>query len=195
EEEARRREYIDLIRSEISLYSAHTNIDLAENGMNDWLAEAIDLKKPYKIMDISCENPEGQGKSFGLGRVGELKEEISIEELIEKIKKAYQIDNVRSSNNEWTYRVKKVAIVGGSGEKYYQQALEHEVDVYITGDISYHGAQDMMRDGLAFIDPGHYIEHVFVEKMTSMLKQWNKEENWGIEIISAKKQKDVFRFK
>lgn len=53
EEDSRRREYIELIRSNISLYSAHTNVDAADNGMNDWLAEAIGLETPFDFIDFS----------------------------------------------------------------------------------------------------------------------------------------------
>lgn len=284
EEDNRRKDYIELIRSEISLYSAHTNIDAAENGMNDWLAEAIGLEKPYQLMDFSYGNSfkkltyyiareevevnlhaldkitagelsncnqalyseegiksitntefsqgedfkieliipeifvekimyklfdwhgkaspnfyltaiEKEGKSFGMGRVGLLKESLSMKDLVKKVKKAYSVDHLRISNMKLNKKIKKVAVLGGSGEKYYQQALAQDADVYITGDISYHGAQDMMREGLAFIDPGHFIENIFVGKMTSMLKEWNEEENWKIDIIPSTKQEDVFKFK
>lgn len=192
EENSRRREYIDLIRSNISLYSAHTNVDAAANGMNDWLAEAIGLEKPYQIMSISFEDSED--KRYGMGRVASLATPLSMEELIKKVKKAYSLDNLRYSNNRLSKKIEKVAILGGSGAEYYEQALAHEADVYITGDISYHEGQDMIRDGLAFIDPGHYIEYIFVEKMTKMLKKWNQEENWKIEIFASKDQEDVFKF-
>lgn len=283
EEDRRRKEYIELIRSSISLYSAHTNVDAADNGMNDWLAEAIGLEQPYELMDFSYEhsfkkltlygerqklaqtiqvldkltggalreyNPilirangeklvetseltmqgeklelimpdylvgivlgklyeidlenradfhltaiEKQGKSYGIGRVGSLKESLSIQTLIERVKKAYSAPNLRTANMDLDKKVQRIAVLGGSGEKYYKQALAQGADLYITGDITYHGAQDMIREGLAFIDPGHFIENIFVEKMTEMLKVWNQEEKWGIEVIPSTKQKDVFRFK
>src|SRR5690625_2005246 len=30
--------YADLLKHDITVYSAHTNLDVAEGGMNDWLA-------------------------------------------------------------------------------------------------------------------------------------------------------------
>lgn len=283
EEDSRRNEYIQLIRSNISLYSAHTNVDAAENGMNDWLAAAIGLEKPYDLIDSSyehsfklltvhatwCElaqmmerlaeinegalkahNPslygvegesavrvmeavslnekldvvvpdylvgavitalyemspkktpnyhltaiEKQGKSYGIGRVGSLKESISINGLIEKVKDAYSTPAVRTANIDLEQNVQRIAILGGSGEKYYKQALAQGAELYVTGDIGYHGAQDMIREGLAFIDPGHFIENIFVENMTKMLNEWKEIENWEIEIIPSTTQKDVFKFK
>src|SRR5699024_5937810 len=74
-----------------------------------------------------------------------------------KVKEAYHLPFVRCANVNLEQKVERVAILGGSGEKYYKKALEKEADIYITGDISYHGAQDMIRDGLPFIDPGQHL--------------------------------------
>lgn len=283
EEDSRRNEYIQLIRSDISLYSAHTNVDAAENGMNDWLTDAIGLEKPYQLLDfsykhafklltvhtsryeftqllerlavsddgglrihnsslynieekidvrvldavslnekfelilpdylvgkaiavlfeLSGENPpnyflteiEKQGKSYGIGRVGSFEKSVSINELIERVKDAYSIPTVRTANIDLNQKVQRIAILGGSGEKYYKQALAQGADLYITGDISYHSAQDMIREGLPFIDPGHFIENIFVKKMTEKLNTWKEIEKWPIEIIPSTAQKDVFKFK
>lgn len=294
EEDARRREYIELIRADIALYSAHTNIDAAENGMNDWLAEALNLNE-LEVIETSHQNdlkllvlytpldkaeemrqalhaigvgqvgdykdvsytslgtghftPEEEanptigkqnqaenveeerveilfpspmlgkviqaiylnhpyeepvyhildigkkGKTYGIGRVGNLEEEQSFEEMIEKVKKVFNLKDVRYANMPLDKKIKKVAVLGGSGESYYKQALIKGADLYITGDISYHGAQDMIREGLAFIDVGHFTENIFVEKMTSLLRSWNEEEEWKIDIIPAESQEDVFKFK
>ena len=67
--------------------------------------------------------------------------------------------------------MKRIAICGGSGEKFYPQAIAQRADVYITGDIYYHTAHDMQSAGLIAIDPGHYIESLckqrFIEKFES----------------------------
>lgn len=295
EEDARRKEYIELIRANISLYAAHTNIDAAAGGMNDWLAEALQLTTPYDYIDFSFQTSykllviytpyeqakevrqalhqiglgqvgdydnvsytsEGLGRfrpsqaaepfigaankdqkvaeeraeilvpsqlvsrairtlhevhpyeepvfhlldigkkeaAHGIGRIGDLTEELPLEELIKRVKTSLGVENVRVANTDLTQKVKKVAVLGGSGEKYFEKALAKGADVYITGDISYHGAQDMIRAGLPFIDPGHYVEHIFVDKMTENLKKWNIEEGWDIEVIPASSQQDVFSFK
>ncbi|GAY73069.1 Nif3-like dinuclear metal center hexameric protein [Lentilactobacillus kosonis] len=37
--------YAQLLQHNITVYSAHTNLDFADNGMNDWLADQLGLKK------------------------------------------------------------------------------------------------------------------------------------------------------
>lgn len=292
-DDSRRKEYIDLIQSDIALYSAHTNLDAAEGGMNDWLADAIGLPLKREIVEVThietykkiavyvpeyasnkvreamheagagevgnykdvsytltgygrftpqegsdpfegevgetevikeeriemmmpstCtsrviqavnrahpyEEPvydiftlEDKGKAYGYGRIATL--EVSVNELAKKVKEVFSLDSLRIASKEASKKCSKVAIFGGSGEKYYKKALEKEADIYITGDVSYHGAQDMLRDGLNVIDPGHYIEQIMVPEMTKLLRKWNDENNWQIEIFPSKKQKDVFQFR
>lgn len=46
------RMYAALIKQDIRVYAAHTNLDNAEDGMNDWLAEALGLED-IEIMDVT----------------------------------------------------------------------------------------------------------------------------------------------
>ena len=65
--------------------------------------------------------------------------------------------------------ISRVAICGGSGQSFYKDALAKGADVYITGDIYYHTAQDMLSDGLLALDPGHYIEVLLWKKLLHSL--------------------------
>ena len=56
--------------------------------------------------------------------------------------------------------VKKVAVLGGDGNKYFQAAKFKGADVYVTGDMYYHTAHDAMMIGLNIVDPGHNVEKV-----------------------------------
>jgi dinuclear metal center YbgI/SA1388 family protein len=40
------------IQHDIAVYVAHTNLDIAEGGLNDWLAEALDLRNP-EILSVT----------------------------------------------------------------------------------------------------------------------------------------------
>ncbi len=65
-------------------------------------------------------------------------------------------------------------------------------EVYITGDIYYHTAQDMLSDGLLALDPGHHIEVLFVSKLVEKLNQWKSEEAWEIEVIGSQASTNPF---
>lgn len=45
-----------LIKHDIAVYTAHTNLDTAENGLNDWLAEALGLQK-IEMLDDHVQDP------------------------------------------------------------------------------------------------------------------------------------------
>ena len=45
---------------------------------------------------------------------------------------------------------------GGSGASFIQDAYDKKSDLYITGDIKYHDAQEAVDLGLTIVDAGHY---------------------------------------
>ena len=82
--------------------------------------------------------------------------------------------------------------VGGSGQSFYKDALAKGAEVYITGDIYYHTAQDMLSDGLLALDPGHHIEVLFVSKLVEKLNQWKSKEAWEIEVLCSQASTNPF---
>ncbi|GAB2485188.1 Nif3-like dinuclear metal center hexameric protein [Alkalibacterium psychrotolerans] len=294
-EDSRRRDYIELLKSDIAVYSAHTNLDAADDGLNDWLADRIGLKAdereivsentsqgykklavyvpdyasekvrsalheagageigdykdvsytlegygrftpqeganpaegeigkeeviheqrievllknkdvyrsvealkaahPYEEPVFDLYNLEHQTDRFGFGRVGYAESEVTTAEMAEKVQKTFSVDGVRYGSVDDTKTHKKIAVFGGSGEKYYRDALKKGATLYITGDISYHGAQDMLRDGLDFIDAGHYMEAICVPELASRLNKQAEANGWGLEIIETQTQTDVFTY-
>ncbi len=49
------RLYEKLIKHDIAVYISHTNLDVTEGGMNDWMAEAIGIENGSPIEDIHTE--------------------------------------------------------------------------------------------------------------------------------------------
>ena len=63
---------MELIKHDIALYSAHTNLDSAENGMNETIAKLVGLKES-KLIEVNFKDNKA-----GIGRIGLLEEEVSI---------------------------------------------------------------------------------------------------------------------
>lgn len=187
-EDSKRQLFIELIKNDIAVYSAHTNMDRADQGMNEWLADALKLQQIEPMMPLDTD------PKAGFGRVGFLNEPLSMEKLINQLKKVFDLSNVRYNEVEPKEQYQKIAVMGGAGADFYRAAQAKDAELYITGDISYHQAQDMLREGLAFIDVGHFVENIFVKRMTEQLENWATSENWALEIIPSQKQKDVFKF-
>lgn len=132
------------------------------------VVQAMKNAHPYEEVAYDLYPLENKGMTFGLGRIGTLEEPMTLQKFAEKVKTAYGLDGLRVIG-DLHKEVKKVAIVGGSGERYFEKAKQLGVDVFITGDVTFHIAQDAQEVGLSIIDPGHYIEEVMKEAMKQYL--------------------------
>src|SRR5699024_3382653 len=128
---------------------------------------------PYEEVAYDIFPLENQGKIFGLGRIGELKEKVTLQSLIEHIKKIYDVPTVRVTG-DLTKEVKKVAIL------------------YITGDMTFHSAQDAEYMGLSVIDPGHHIEKVMKQGTQNYLQK--KLNTAAVDIIVSEIDTEPFKF-
>lgn len=147
----------NLVKNNISVYSAHTNFDQAEGGMNDILAEAMNIKNT-KLLD----------EEVNIGRYGEI-EEVKITDFVKQLKETFGLTTVKLIGSD-TKKVKTVGVSGGSGSHHMYQARMKGCDVYITGDVTYHTALDAVQLGITLIDVGHHVEKIFVSAVKKDLE-------------------------
>ena len=152
----------NLIKHNITVYSAHTNYDTAEGGMNDEFAKILGLKNPALMDEVD-----------GIGRYGDI-ETINIKDFINDLKNKLNLDNIKVIGST-SREVSRVGISGGSGSKHMYQAKMRGCDVYLTGDVTYHTALDATSLGLTVIDIGHHAEKIFVDAIYNFLGKQFKE--------------------
>ena len=155
-----------LLRSGIAVFSAHTNLDCAEGGVNDVLAERIGLD-PKTIAPLG--NTESLSES--LGRVGKLPVSMEAKAFANQVKKGLGAMNVRFvSGGE--HPVKKVGLCSGSGAEFIERAAFMGCDAFVTGDVRYHDAQRAAALGIHVIDAGHFAtEQPVVEILAAKLAE------------------------
>ena len=69
-------------------------------------------------------------------------------------------------------KIRRLAILPGSGKSCISAALEKGADVLVTGDIGHHDGLDAVEQGLAIIDAGHYgTEYIFIDDMERFLNK------------------------
>ena len=68
--------YAKLLAHQITVYAAHTNLDTANGGMNDWLADQLGLNNTTPLVEAGYDPITGQ--PVGMGRIGDLKESLSV---------------------------------------------------------------------------------------------------------------------
>ena len=129
-----------------------------------------------------------------LGVVGELPTTQSVLAFAQTCKQVFNVSGLRLTTQHPEQLVKRVAIIGGDGGKFYRTALAEEADVLITGDVYYHTAHDMLAEGLSVIDPGHHIEAVIMERLPPLLKEWQQQHDWQFEIQVSQINTDPFQF-
>ncbi|MCI9888846.1 Nif3-like dinuclear metal center hexameric protein [Micrococcales bacterium 31B] len=131
------RALVSLIRAGIALYTAHTNADISERGVNTSLAAALGLVEPRPLV------PDAADPSIGLGRVGRLPAPLTLREFAELAAERLPATSagVRVSGPA-TARVETVAVCGGAGDSLFDVVRRSGADVYLTSDLRHHPATE-----------------------------------------------------
>lgn len=171
-----------LIQNNISIFSAHTNLDSVDEGINDVLANLFNL-----------ENTEKLDEESGLGRIGDLKSPIKLEDFAHKIEETLKTNNLLRLVGNKEKDIKRVAVCGGSGASFISLAKSKGADLYITGDVKFHEAQDAQDLNLALADVTHYSgEVIIVPVLVEKLEKFIKENNLNIQVVSSKVNGQTF---
>jgi len=146
---------------------------------------------PYEEVAYDVYPLKNEGKKMGIGRFGTLPRSMKLESLCEHVKQVLDVPGLRVVG-DLNKEVRKVAVLGGSGEKYIHAAKRMGADVYITGDMTFHIAQEAETMGLSVIDPGHYIEKVMKNATKEYLQTYLDSDT--IEIIISDINTEPFKF-
>lgn len=153
------------------------------NSLLNKIKQIHEYKEPaYEIVKIENKYKTG----MGIGRVFEV-EETNFDNYVEVIKETFGIKNVKvvKANEK---RIKKVAIVNGSGAGMWKKALKSKADLFITGDIKYHEALDAFEAGINLVDIGHYEAEYFFGDL--IIKKIG--DNLKVEVYN---EREIFEFR
>ena len=176
-----------LLKHDIAVAAAHTNLDIAVGGVNDVLAEAIGLSKLSTFV-ITSQQEDGTVES--LGRMGSLPAPMAVEDFARQVREALPAKHVRLVH-AGARPVRKVALCSGSGAEFIQKAAFMGADVYVTGDVKYHEAQAAVELGMHVIDAGHFatefpVVEVLRQRLTEELAEYQ------MEVIADRSSQDFF---
>lgn len=122
--------------------------------------------------------------NYGMGALGYLSKPVSEKEFLTFVAEKLRIKNfryVRGMKNN----IRKVAVCGGSGSEYIEDALNNNADAFITADLKYHTFQDY-QDEILLIDAGHYETEIFsLDEIKNRLSDY---------IGSSKSKVKVFKY-
>jgi len=137
------RSILTLCRHGISAINAHTNLDQANGGVNDILAQILGLQN----IETICEN------GMQLLRCGEVKEQ-DLNSFLAAVKEKLHCDGLRYVRGR--KKVRKVAVGGGSCGDAVLDAYDAGCDTFVTADVKYNQFWDAHDLGMNLIDAGHF---------------------------------------
>jgi dinuclear metal center YbgI/SA1388 family protein len=157
------------------------------------VVSAMKKAHPYEEVAFDLYPLLNKGKELGIGKIGKLSKEMTLHEFVDHVKKAFGLSNLRVIQGKNSI-IKKVAVVGGDGNKYIYPALHKGADVLVTGDIYYHNAHDAQEEGLTIIDAGHHIEQIMKIKLKDILEEKLKNNNYETVVVESNIVTDPFTF-
>lgn len=129
-----------LLRGGVAAICMHTNLDAAEGGVNDCLAQKLGLSGTIPLNEQK------------IGRIGTLSCEIPLEQFLHDVVKSLGCRGLRYRSGGRP--VRRVAVGGGACGEYIPQALAQGCDTFVTSDLRYNDFLDTQ--GLNLIDAGHF---------------------------------------
>jgi dinuclear metal center YbgI/SA1388 family protein len=186
---------------QLAIFSAHTNLDIVRNGVNDVLAQQLGLRNLAVLHPVRVGQGAKEGLSpvtdseaeYGIGRIGSLAKASSLRSLVSMVKKKLKLDFIKVAG-DLEMKIKQVAICSGSGSSLMQAFLASKAQAYISGDIHYHDAREAEMVNRAIIDIGHFpSEHLMVDALAQQLEKALLEQGIEAEITACTIEKDPFR--
>lgn len=179
------RKIIELIKNDINLYAAHTNWDSVKGGLNDTIVSMLGFESSQII------DKNKNSEDVGIGRIVQLKEEKSLQDIIEQVKASLNIKHLRYAG-ALDKKIKTIAIINGSGQGFLEASRSLGADLVITGDTTYHFVADYEEMGLGIMDIGHFnSEWPVLIQLSEKLKSTLGD---NVEIYISKASKDPYTF-
>ena len=155
-DDAQGRMLIAMIRNGISAICMHTNLDAADGGVNDALAEKLGLT------NLEMLNEEK------IGRIGTLKSQLPLVEFVRFVVESLRCNGLRYVDNGKA--VHRVAVGGGACSGYIAQAIANGCDTFVTSDLKYNDFLDTKEINL--VDAGHFpTENVVCPVLAAFLSK------------------------
>lgn len=140
----------------IAAVCMHTNLDIAQGGVNDVLIRLLGAE-PEEALDAE-----------GCGRVGTLSAPMPMADFLFLCKERLQTRGLRYTDAGRP--VRRLAVMGGAGGDALRDAVEKGCDTYVTADVKYHVFLDAAELGVNLIDADHFCtEHPVIPVLAQRL--------------------------
>jgi len=164
-----------LIRNDIALYSAHTNVDKTYGGLNDLLAGIVGVETP---------DPHDSGEPLNYYRVGDLPRGYTVDEFNEHVGSRLKLNNLTVSRFAAppVKPIRRVLVMCGSYDLDARKVVAAGADALLCGEIRHHEALELTALGIHIVQAGHHgTERFFI----NLVIKWINEKYPDLEIEGA----------
>ena len=144
------------IKNNINIYAIHTNLDNNPKGVNYKISEILSLKNTSILL-------KKDNKDIGIGMIGDLSRELNEFEFFEFLKHKMDVKYIKHSPFLGK-KIKKIAVLGGSGSFAINEAINQKADCYVTSDLKYHDYFKAEKK-ILLADIGHYESEHFTKQL------------------------------
>jgi dinuclear metal center YbgI/SA1388 family protein len=143
---AAERVVVGAVRAGLAVYSPHTALDAAENGLNDWLALGVGPGTRRPLVAATSSANAGVGRGVTLARP------LSLSEIVEQLKTHLGRPALRvaaTPEHRAGAALGQIACCAGSGRGVFERAPGF--DLYVTGELSHHDVQALLAAGSSVV--------------------------------------------
>jgi len=150
------RVVIKAIQNNIAIYAMHTALDNSFDGVSAKICEVLGLKNRQFLIP-------NETKNIGMGMLAEFDESITEMDFLNRLKERFHAKGVRHSSF-LNKKIKRVAVLGGSGAFAMDKAKSMRADAYVSADFKYH---DFFKaeNSILLVDIGHYESEQFTKNL------------------------------
>ncbi len=172
---------LDLIRAGTAIYSPHTAFDSAECGINQQLAEGLELVE-IEPLEVAAVGPG----SVGSGRLGRLPHNQTLGQVAARVKQFLQSSHV-AVVGDLQMTVDRVAVACGSAGEFLEVAIRRGCQVLVTGETRLHTCYEAAARGSGLLLAGHYASERFgVERLAGVIA----EKFAGLQVWASLEERD-----
>lgn len=148
---------LEAVRHDIAIYSAHTSLDKVYQGVSGRMAQQLGLTD-YHILAS-----DNEAECTGLGVIGRLPKPLTPQQWLEHIKRVFDAEYCLYTSPTNT-QISTVALCGGAGSDFVEQAVEQGADSYLTADMKYHEMQAAQGRIMA-VSIDHWVSEHFTREI------------------------------
>jgi dinuclear metal center YbgI/SA1388 family protein len=160
-----------------------------EKHLQQTILQAMRTAHPYEEVAYEIYTLENLHQQIGLGMIGELDDELEEISFLHLVKEKMQCEAIRHS----TFidkKIKKVAVLGGSGSFAITEAKKQKADAFVTADLKYHQFYESDNE-LLIVDIGHFESERYTK---DYIVRYLKEKIANFAIVLSKENTNPIKY-